>query len=49
MLSRGCDGQVPARAVGAGCAAPATPRQWTVALLPAAAAVTVAVSALVLS
>jgi len=49
MLSRGFDGHVPALAVGAGCAAPATPRQWTVALLPAAAAVAVAVCALVLS
>ncbi|PRC61341.1 cobalt ECF transporter T component CbiQ, partial [Mycobacterium sp. ITM-2017-0098] len=48
MLSRGFDGNVPPLAVGAGCAAAATPRQWTVALLPAAAAVTIAMSAWVL-
>ncbi|ANI39385.1 cobalt ECF transporter T component CbiQ [Mycolicibacterium vaccae] len=49
MLSRGFDGHVPAPAVGAGCAAAATPRQWTVALLPAAAATTVAAAAWVLA
>lgn len=48
MLSRGFDGRVPPLAVGAGCVAAATPRQWTVALLPATAAVSVAVSAWVL-
>ncbi|PQE02583.1 cobalt ECF transporter T component CbiQ [Mycolicibacterium parafortuitum] len=45
MLSRGFDGHVPHLAVGAGGVATATPRQWAVALLPAAAAVTVAASA----
>ncbi|MGP4053743.1 cobalt ECF transporter T component CbiQ [Mycobacterium sp. 4D054] len=45
MLSRGFDGRVPALAVGAGCAAAATPRQWAAALLPAAAAAVVATSA----
>lgn len=48
MLSRGFDGHVPPLAVGAGCAAAASPRQWTVALLPAAAAMMVAMSAWVL-
>lgn len=48
MLSRGFDGRVPPLAVGAGCVASATPRQWTVALLPAVAAMMVAVSAWVL-
>ncbi|MGE0216686.1 cobalt ECF transporter T component CbiQ [Mycolicibacterium sp.] len=42
MLSRGFDGRVPALAVGAGCPAPASSRQWVLALLPAAAAVLVA-------
>ncbi|ADU00013.1 cobalt ECF transporter T component CbiQ [Mycolicibacterium gilvum] len=45
MLSRGFDGHVPALAVGAGSVAAATPRQWVMALLPAAAAVAVAASA----
>ena len=45
MLSRGFDGHVPPLAVGAGCVPAATPRQWTIALLPAAAAVMVATSA----
>ncbi|PWQ89310.1 cobalt ECF transporter T component CbiQ, partial [Enterococcus faecium] len=45
MPSRGFDGHVPHLAVGAGGVATATPRQWAVALLPAAAAVTVAASA----
>ncbi|MGB3354651.1 MAG: cobalt ECF transporter T component CbiQ [Mycobacterium sp.] len=48
MLSRGFDGRVPALAVGSGCVAAATPRQWTVVLLPAAAAVMVAAGAWVL-
>ncbi|CAN3128376.1 cobalt ECF transporter T component CbiQ [Mycobacterium sp. smrl_JER01] len=48
MLSRGFDGHVPALAVGTGCAAAATPRQWTLALSPAVAAAAVAVSAWVL-
>ena len=48
MLSRGYDGRVPDIAIGTGGAAAATPRQWLVALLPAAAAVTVAVGAWVL-
>jgi cobalt/nickel transport system permease protein len=42
MLSRGFDGRVPQLAVGAGCAAPASTRQWALALMPAAAAVLVA-------
>jgi cobalt/nickel transport system permease protein len=42
MLSRGFDGRVPQLAVGAGCPAPATSRQWVLALLPASAAVLVA-------
>jgi cobalt/nickel transport system permease protein len=42
MLSRGFDGHVPQLAVGAGCAPPASSRQWVVALLPASAAVVVA-------
>ena len=46
MLSRGFDGRVPPLAVGAGCVASATPRQWATALMPAAAAVVVAASAL---
>jgi cobalt/nickel transport system permease protein len=45
MLSRGFDGKVPQLAVGAGSAAPASARQWALTLLPAAAAVMVAVSA----
>jgi len=45
MMSRGFDGAVPALAVGVGSSAPASARQWTVALLPAAAAVAVAASA----
>jgi cobalt/nickel transport system permease protein len=45
MLSRGFDGRVPPLAAGAGCVAAATPRQWTVAMLPAAAAMMVAMSA----
>ncbi|MBX7430871.1 cobalt ECF transporter T component CbiQ [Mycobacterium sp. Y57] len=45
MLSRGFDGHVPPMAVGAGCAAAASSRQWVVALLPASAAVLVAMSA----
>lgn len=48
MLSRGYDGRVPDMAIGAGGAAAATPRQWLLALLPAAAAAAVAVSAWVL-
>lgn len=48
MLSRGFDGNVPQLAVGAGCTAPASPRQWLLALLPASAAVMVAASSLVL-
>lgn len=48
MLSRGFDGRVPQLAVGAGCPAAATSRQWVLALLPASAAVLVSVSALVL-
>ncbi len=48
MLSRGFDGQVPQLAVGAGCIAPASSRQWVLALLPASAAVMVAASSLVL-
>ncbi len=48
MLSRGFDGQVPQLAVGAGCTAPASSRQWVLALLPASAAVMVAASSLVL-
>ena len=47
MLSRGFDGQVPQLAVGAGCTAPASTRQWFFALLPASAAVMVSISALV--
>jgi cobalt/nickel transport system permease protein len=42
MLSRGFDGHVPQLAVGVGCAPPASSRQWVVALLPASAAVVVA-------
>jgi cobalt/nickel transport system permease protein len=45
MLSRGFDGRVPPLAAGAGCVAAATPRQWTVAMLPAAAAMMVTMSA----
>ena len=45
MLSRGFDGHVPALAVGAGCVASATPRQWVTALIPAAAAASVALTA----
>ena len=45
MLSRGFDGRVPPMAVGAGCAVAASSRQWVLALLPASAAVLVAVSA----
>lgn len=48
MLSRGFDGRVPPLALGAGCAAAASPRQWALALLPASAAVTVALSAWVI-
>jgi cobalt/nickel transport system permease protein len=48
MLSRGYDGRVPALAVGAGAIPTAGVRQWTLAVLPAAAAVMVACSALVL-
>lgn len=48
MLSRGYNGTVPALALGPGGAARASVRQWWAALLPAAAAVTVAVSAWVL-
>lgn len=44
MLSRGFDGHVPALAVGAGCVASATPRQWVTALIPAAAAASVALT-----
>lgn len=42
MLSRGFDGSVPHLALGPGGALAATPRQWVVAMLPAAAAVLVA-------
>jgi cobalt/nickel transport system permease protein len=45
MLSRGFDGKIPALAVGVGCPAAASTRQWLVASLPAAAAVIVAISA----
>lgn len=48
MLSRGFDGRVPQLALGAGCAAAASPRQWALALLPATAAVAVALSAWVI-
>ena len=48
MLSRGFDGRVPPMAVGAGCVVAASPRQWVLALAPASAAVTVAISAWVL-
>jgi len=48
MLSRGFDGRVPQLAVGAGCAAPASARQWLLALLPASAAVLVAAGSWVL-
>jgi cobalt/nickel transport system permease protein len=48
MLSRGFDGRVPPLALGAGCAAAASPRQWAVALVPSAAAVAVALSAWVI-
>lgn len=48
MLSRGFDGRVPPLALGAGCAAAASPRQWGLALLPATAAVAVALSAWVI-
>jgi cobalt/nickel transport system permease protein len=42
MLARGFDGAVPQLASGAGSAARASARQWLLASLPAAAAVTVA-------
>lgn len=45
MLSRGYDGQVPQLALGPGGAAMATPRQWVMTLIPAAAAVCVAAAA----
>jgi cobalt/nickel transport system permease protein len=45
MLSRGFDGHVPPLAVGAGSPAAASPRQWTLALVPAAAAVVIAMTA----
>lgn len=45
MLSRGFDGHVPPLALGAGCVASASSRQWVLALLPAAAAVVVSLSA----
>ena len=48
MLSRGFDGRVPQLAVGAGCTAPASSRQWLLALLPASAAVLVAAGSWVL-
>lgn len=44
MLSRGFDGRVPQLAVGAGCPAAASSRQWVLALVPASAAVLVAAS-----
>ena len=48
MLSRGFDGRVPPLALGTGCAAAASPRQWALALVPATAAVAVALSAWVI-
>lgn len=45
MLSRGFDGRVPQLAIGGGSPAAASVRHWLAAALPAAAAVTVAVSA----
>lgn len=48
MLARGYDGTVPPLVLGPGGAVAATPRVWTAAMLPAAAAVTVAASAWVL-
>lgn len=48
MLSRGYDGQIPRLALGPGAAAQATTRQWVLTLLPAAAAVVVAICSWVL-
>jgi len=48
MLSRGYDGRVPELALGPGGAARATVGVWAAALMPAAAAVVIAVSAWVL-
>jgi cobalt/nickel transport system permease protein len=44
MLSRGYDGTVPPLLVGPGGAVRASVRVWTIAMLPPAAAVLIAVS-----